>query len=156
MIHYNRQKSRQALLKGEVPTWIRNSSRRAYITRVVLSIPPWVDQKELLALNAQAAELTKATGILHHLDHAIPLSHPRVCGLTVPWNLKIVPWRVNLSKSNYWCPEQIELFPEESPSEDGRRAGPFPLVLWAIQGPDPEPDCRARPAMACVDCGAEE
>lgn len=35
-----------------------------------------------------------------HLDHQIPLQHKDVCGLHVAWNLKIIPRRDNLKKSN--------------------------------------------------------
>ena len=36
----------------------------------------------------------------------------RVCGLTVPWNIQVVPWDLNGAKGNNWCPEQDDLFPE--------------------------------------------
>lgn len=111
-VHYvkNKQDCRNALLRGEQPKWIKNSKRARYIAQVVISAPPWVQRKDLIALNREAARLTKETGTLHVLDHRVPLQHPRVCGLTVPWNLEIVTWRVNSAKSNNWCPEQQELF----------------------------------------------
>jgi 5-methylcytosine-specific restriction endonuclease McrA len=110
-IHYvNKAPSRAALMAGDVPLWIANSKRGKYIASVVLSAPPWVNRKELYALHAAAQALTRATGIPHVLDHIIPLNHPRVCGLTVPWNLQIVTEKVNNAKSNNWCPEQQELF----------------------------------------------
>lgn len=113
MIHYNRQKSRARLLAGDVPDWIRNSSRRDYITAVVLSCPPWVSNKDLLALSAEAAVKTLATGVLHHLDHIIPLKHSMVCGLTVPWNLRVITQRQNMAKSNKWHPDQLDLFTDD-------------------------------------------
>lgn len=109
-VHYlGRAPSRAKLVAGEVPAWIANSSRRKYIAAVVLSAPPWVDRKALYALHEQAQALTRETGVPHHLDHIVPLNHPRVCGLTVPWNLTISTARVNMAKSNHWCPEQMEL-----------------------------------------------
>jgi hypothetical protein len=118
MIHYNRQETRKRLMAGEIPAWVSNSHRKDYIIRIVLSILPWVDQKQLLALNAEAARITKLTGIEHHLDHIVPVSHPLVCGLTVPWNLRVMPYRSNLAKSNFWCPDQQSLFGDEHTEEE--------------------------------------
>lgn len=114
MVDYVRRKSRARLIKGDVPAWIQNSKRRNYIAAVVLSAPDWVSTADLQALKAEAARLTKETGVRHELDHCVPLTHPRVCGLTVPWNLRIVTHKVNQAKSNRWCPEQRELFFNET------------------------------------------
>lgn len=110
-VHYcTKAPSRVRLLEGDVPHWIANSKRSRYIAAIVLSTPPWVDRKELFALHAAAQALTRASGIPHSLDHIVPVNHPRVCGLTVPWNLQVSPLRVNMAKSNKWCPEQLEMF----------------------------------------------
>jgi hypothetical protein len=41
--------------------------------------------------------------------HIVPLNHPYVCGLHVPWNMRVVPWRVNASKGNAFNPDQLPL-----------------------------------------------
>lgn len=111
-VHYvHKRPSREKLLRGETPAWIANSSRGKYIAAVVLSAPPWVNRKELFAMHAEARRLTLETGIEHQMDHIVPLNHPRVCGLTVPWNIQIIKAKPNMSKGNSWCPEQQELFP---------------------------------------------
>jgi hypothetical protein len=104
-------RSRIRIIAGDMPAWISNRPRNKYIAQVVLSAPPWVDRWELYALKHTAAALTVMTGRLHVLDHIVPLNHPLVCGLTVPWNLRIVPWESNATKGNKWCPDQLELFP---------------------------------------------
>ncbi len=51
-----------------------------------------------------------AVGGVHEVDHIVPLKHPLVCGLNVPWNLKALPIRDNQLKSNnYWpdCPDHL-------------------------------------------------
>jgi hypothetical protein len=35
-----------------------------------------------------------------HVDHAIPVDHPLVCGLTVSWNLQILLRHENIRKAN--------------------------------------------------------
>lgn len=114
MINYlNKAPTRLRLLRGEVPAWIANRPRNRYIAQIILSAPPWVwptYRGELLGLQSRAVWESEMNGELHVLDHIIPINHPQVCGLTVPWNLRVIPWRVNASKGNTWCPEQQELF----------------------------------------------
>lgn len=111
MVDYvGRSPSRIALIKGDMPHWVLNSPRRKYIAAVLLSCPPWVDRWELYALQATARAITILMGKLYVLDHIVPLNGHNVCGLTVPWNLQIVPWRVNATKGNKFTPDQLELF----------------------------------------------
>jgi 5-methylcytosine-specific restriction endonuclease McrA len=76
----------------------------------IIATPPWVCFVEIRKVYKRAAELETLTGVPHQVDHIVPLNHPRVCGLHVHWNLRAIPAGPNMSKGNYWCPEQIELF----------------------------------------------
>lgn len=120
VLDYHRIKTKERLLRGEHVHWVHGHKRSSYLVAAVLSFPKWVDRKALLRLKAERDAKTKATGIPHVLDHIVPLNHPRVCGLSVPWNFKVVPYSTNASKGNAWCewhgdlfsePEQFKLFP---------------------------------------------
>lgn len=78
--------------------YIANSRNRIAIQLHVM--PTWVDCGKISAIYAKCAKITKATGVLHHVDHKIPLRGRRVCGLHVHQNLRIVPAKDNLAKSN--------------------------------------------------------
>lgn len=65
--------------------------------------PSWLTSAHIdsmRAVYAEAARLTRETGIPHHVDHIVPLTHPDVQGLHCPWNLQVLPALENLSKGN--------------------------------------------------------
>lgn len=66
--------------------------------------PPWIDLKEIRNIYKFAKELERKDGIKRHVDHIIPLQHPLVCGLHVPWNLQILTASENQNKSNRFEP----------------------------------------------------
>jgi 5-methylcytosine-specific restriction endonuclease McrA len=65
--------------------------------------PKWItaEQKQAMReLYLSAQQLTKITGERYVVDHIVPLINPDVCGLHVPWNLRIITQEENLKKSN--------------------------------------------------------
>jgi 5-methylcytosine-specific restriction endonuclease McrA len=76
--------------------------------KVALAVPLWVDWKAIDKIYYQAKKLTKKTGIEHQVDHIVPLNHPDVCGLHVPWNLQILTKAENLAKSNKFTPSLLQ------------------------------------------------
>ncbi len=65
--------------------------------------PPWITKEQKLAMRQlylEAQKLTKLTGERYVVDHMVPLINPAVCGLHVPWNLRVITQEENLKKSN--------------------------------------------------------
>lgn len=65
--------------------------------------PKWVSAEQKLAIRQlylQAQALTKITGERYVVDHIVPLISDEVCGLHVPWNLRVITQEENLKKSN--------------------------------------------------------
>ncbi len=65
--------------------------------------PKWITAGQKLAMRQlylQAMELTKLTGERYVVDHIVPLISDEVCGLHVPWNLRVITQEENLRKSN--------------------------------------------------------
>jgi hypothetical protein len=60
--------------------------------------PAWVSPKEFGAIYRMAATLQEASGRPVQVDHVVPLAGKTVCGLHVPWNLRIIPASVNNRK----------------------------------------------------------
>jgi 5-methylcytosine-specific restriction endonuclease McrA len=59
-------------------------------------------QAQIAQFYDQARAITTETGDQYSVDHIIPLIHPDVCGLHVPWNMQIMTARENSSKGNRW------------------------------------------------------
>ena len=63
----------------------------------------WITAEQKLAMRQlylQAIKLTKLTGERYVVDHIVPLISDVVCGLHVPWNLRVITQEENLRKSN--------------------------------------------------------
>lgn len=65
--------------------------------------PPWITRKqksEIRQLYQIAITMSKTTGERYVVDHIVPLRSDYVCGLHVPWNLRVITQEENLKKSN--------------------------------------------------------
>jgi hypothetical protein len=65
--------------------------------------PKWITAEQKLAMRKlylEAQELTRITGERYVVDHRVPLISDEVCGLHVPWNLRVITQEENLKKSN--------------------------------------------------------
>lgn len=93
---------------GEALKPINAEKAMRRLARKRQATPAWACQEAINAFYAQAAELTKSTGVQHHVDHVVPLQSRLVCGLHVEFNLAVLPRFDNQSKSNRWWPDMPE------------------------------------------------
>ena len=65
--------------------------------------PRWLTPSERLQMRelyVQARKMTELTRERYVVDHIVPLRGESVCGLHVPWNLRVITQDENLKKSN--------------------------------------------------------
>jgi hypothetical protein len=65
--------------------------------------PKWLTKehwRQIQAFYDEAHRLTMETGIPHEVDHIEPLQGKDVCGLHVPWNLRVIRMELNRQKGN--------------------------------------------------------
>lgn len=65
--------------------------------------PPWLTDEHIEKMKKvyeESSRITKETGVQHHVDHIVPLQGENVCGLHVPWNLRVITAQENISKGN--------------------------------------------------------
>ena len=105
----------QPCLRGHIAArWTKNSTckdcERAkgqteyQAARLVLkrkAQPAWVDVGCLKEIYGEMKRKNKEAGkIVWNVDHIVPLNGKHVCGLHVPWNLRVISARENKQKGN--------------------------------------------------------
>ncbi len=83
--------------------WLANTGRGAGYeakrrSQKLRATPKWADLEAIARIYCERDAITRKTGIVHHVDHIIPLQGKTVCGLHVAANLRIVPASVNVRK----------------------------------------------------------
>lgn len=104
-----KRKERKDSINAKQRKYYRKN-KQYYITKAYLrnkqvarAKPAWLTEEHEFMLE-EIYELrdlrSKLTGVVHHVDHIVPLRGQNCCGLHVPWNLQVIPAVDNLSKSN--------------------------------------------------------
>jgi hypothetical protein len=94
--------------------WAKNNAHKRAALKIkrkaakMFAIAPWADHEKIKGVYKKAAELTKKTGIKHHVDHIYPLQSKYLCGLHVETNLQILTAEENIKKGNRSWPGQLD------------------------------------------------
>jgi hypothetical protein len=86
--------------KGKYQVRSMNKKRKAASKKAT---PRWLTSEEraqMASAYRMRADIEKSTGQIYHVDHIIPLRGETVCGLHVPWNLRLLDSVENMRKSN--------------------------------------------------------
>lgn len=87
--------------------------------------PEWLsegDKASIREIYELAEFLTRTTGERHEVDHIVPLRHPDVRGLHVPWNLQVLTAIENARKGSYFHPQESQMLtPKQHTIRSARR-----------------------------------
>jgi hypothetical protein len=92
----------QKAWKDRNQLWVR-ADTKARRRKHRLATPKWLTRRqksEIRQLYQIAMTMTQTTGEQYVVDHIVPLRSEFVCGLHVPWNLRVITREENLIKSN--------------------------------------------------------
>lgn len=97
--NYYRENSEILKPRGAAQTMKHNAAK-------VAGMPTWASKAAIQLVYVEAARLTASTGVLHQVDHIVPIVSKTVCGFHVENNLQILTKTENIKKGNRHWPDQ--------------------------------------------------
>jgi hypothetical protein len=91
---------RERILKKRQQRENAVEAARRRVAAVALASPAWRDRKRIAEVYEEAQRMTEETGIVYHVDHYYPIQGELCCGLHIHENLRILPAKENIVKSN--------------------------------------------------------
>ena len=101
-INKEKLKLKDATYRKTHPHKINARTRKRHAAKLNRT-PPWLAMEDIQRMERiyeVAALCTKMSGFAWHVDHIVPLQGKTVSGLHVPWNLQIIPAKLNYAKHN--------------------------------------------------------
>lgn len=100
----NRERLRERDRKRakDQPAYFTHKTQKRH-TAKLLRTPAWLTNqhwKEIETTYQLSQWCSEVTGVRYNVDHIIPLQGKTVCGLHVPWNLRVIPAADNFKKGN--------------------------------------------------------
>lgn len=93
-----RQNSKRYYEKNKTEAKLKERRRRSIVRLATCCTEEGLRLIKLTYLEAK--RLSLETGVNYVVDHIVPLKHPKVCGLHVPANLRVITAEENAAKAN--------------------------------------------------------
>jgi hypothetical protein len=105
-----RERNREELRRLSAEYFRKNRAdykarKLAWLERTRHAKPAWANDFFISEIYDLASARTKSLGVVHHVDHIVPLKSKLVCGLHVEANLRVIPGSENIRKNNRWWPD---------------------------------------------------
>lgn len=102
----NPDKKKAADLKWKTANpHLDHSLKAKYRAARRMACPPWVDEAHMTRIHEVyrlRRQISEQTGVVHEVDHIVPLQGKTVCGLHVWWNLRVIPREENNRRPRIW------------------------------------------------------